>query len=148
MQTPVNRQRDGSDGSDAQRSRAKPRSSRSVSFTPGYQACGALPPLLIKYPKAALVFQLGCVLSVHYWQVFNNSLAGAAEGTPPSICCFNSSQRHCVHFGKMNLKFAFALNFPNRPKCQSGDGNAARWREYYAMTRSASRSPPIHFAYS
>lgn len=101
---------------------------------PRYRACGAVPTLLIKYPKAALVFQLGCVLSVHYWHVFNNSLARAAEDTPPSICCCNGSQHNCVRFGKMNLKFAFALNLRNRPKCQSGDGNAARRGEYYAMT--------------
>lgn len=70
---------------------------------PGYQACGAAATLLIKYPKAALVFQLGCVLSVHYWHVFNNSLARAAEGTPPSICCFNGPQHNCVHFGENGL---------------------------------------------
>lgn len=93
-------------------------SSPSVSFTPSYQACEAVPTLLIKYPKGALVFQLGCFLSVHYWHVFNNSSACAAEDTPPWIWCFNSSQSNCVHLGKMNLKFAFALNFSNRPKCQ------------------------------
>lgn len=101
--------------------RAKPPSSPCVSFTPGYQACGAVPTPLIKYPEAALVVQLGCSLSLHYWHVFNNSLACAAEDAPPSICRFNSPRHNCVHFGKMNLEFAFALHFSNHPKCQAGN---------------------------
>lgn len=50
-----------------------------ASFTLHDQACRGAPTLLIKYPQAALVFQQGCFLSVHYWHVFNNSWGCTAE---------------------------------------------------------------------
>lgn len=59
-----------------------------VSFTTHDQACIEAPTLLIKYPQTGLVFEQGCVLSCHYWHVFNNSWDGATEESAWGLCNF------------------------------------------------------------